>query len=159
MLIILKTKDPWQEDYHIAQRQQELQKMPLHAGLEKNFREIQRVSGSDMVIRRFKIAGETNTAVVYIDGIINDTIVGEMLHTLMVESLRESELRGMKKRWETNSDVLGLGNLIYRKKPRVWEEIEDDWDDIFPELEVDIIVEVEQKRTGLVSTPVHEESY
>lgn len=82
--------------------------MPLNTSLEENLREIERVSGSsaDMVIRRFKIAGKTGAAVVYIDGIINDTTVGEMLHTLMVESLRDRELRGMKLTVENLLDSL-----------------------------------------------------
>lgn len=54
---------------------------------------------------------------------------------------------------ELETDVLGFGNLIYRKDPKLWDEIGDDWDEIYPELEVDIEVEFNLARTGLVTDP------
>ncbi len=72
------------------------------------------------------------------------------------EAIRRRIEEHLNRSQELNSDVLGLGNLNSRKKPRLWEKIEKDWDDLFPKLEVDIIVEVELRRTGLVSTPIHE---
>ncbi len=55
---------------------------------------------------------------------------------------------------ELNADVLGLGNLVYRKQPRLWREIENRWDEILPELVVDLQVEYNLVRPGLVTNPV-----
>lgn len=41
------------------------------------------------------------------------------------------------------SDVFGFGAAIYRRYPRLWRQIEKDWDRIYPDLEV--VVEVESK--------------
>lgn len=55
---------------------------------------------------------------------------------------------------DLNADVLGLGNLVYRKQPRLWREIENRWDQIFPELVVDLRIEYNLVRPGLVTNPV-----
>ncbi len=60
----------------------------------------------------------------------------------------------ISKSQEFNSDIFGFGNVIYRKHPRIWEEIEDQWDDMFPELEVNVDVSLNIRRTGLVHSPM-----
>jgi len=85
------------------------------------------------------------------------TIEDEFTKTLAqktAESIKFDIEKHIEKSQELNSDVLGLGNLIYRKTPGIWKEIEEDWDDLFPELKVNIDVEIKLVRTGLVSTPV-----
>lgn len=52
-----------------------------------------------------------------------------------------------------NSDVFGFGNLIYRKDYPAWQRIEDRWEEIFPELVVDLDVEVMLLRAGLAKSP------
>ncbi|MFY9486273.1 MAG: Ger(x)C family spore germination protein [Bacillota bacterium] len=57
----------------------------------------------------------------------------------------------LSKARELGADVFGFGNLIYRKEPRVWEQIgEDRWHELFQTLKVNVDVEVHVRRPGLV---------
>lgn len=67
------------------------------------------------------------------------------------ESLRGRIESTLARSQEFNSDILGLGNLIYRKNYRLWNEIGEHWDEIFPTLVVDIEVHVNITRTGLTT--------
>ncbi|WP_106231683.1 Ger(x)C family spore germination protein [Orenia metallireducens] len=55
---------------------------------------------------------------------------------------------------EYNADIFGYGNAIYRSYPKKWEEIKDDWDQIFPTVVTDIKVEIIVKRLGMISQPI-----
>lgn len=50
---------------------------------------------------------------------------------------------------EYNSDIFGFGNMIYRKNPKLWAQLSDEWDNIFPTLEVEIEPKVEIINTAL----------
>ena len=52
------------------------------------------------------------------------------------------------------SDIFGFGNSFYRLKYDKWQEVKDDWDDIFSDLKVNINVEVELQRTGMINRSV-----
>ncbi|MGB3933895.1 MAG: Ger(x)C family spore germination protein [bacterium] len=54
---------------------------------------------------------------------------------------------------ELESDFLGFGNLIYRKLPREWKRLEPRWQEIFPNLKVNVDVRVVIQRGGLVVRP------
>ena len=43
-----------------------------------------------------------------------------------------------KVRKDYNSDIFGFGNLIYRQDPNLWRSLADRWDEIFPELTVNV---------------------
>ncbi len=86
--------------------------------------------------------------------ILRDDQFIDSLRRRSAEALRADIEKTISRSQELGSDVLGLGNLIYRKKPHEWWEIEDDWDEIFPELEVNIDVQVVIKRAGLIGPPV-----
>jgi spore germination protein KC len=49
---------------------------------------------------------------------------------------------------QLRSDVIGIGNLIYRKYPHIWWDIEKDWYEIFAGMEIDINVNARILRTG-----------
>ncbi len=55
---------------------------------------------------------------------------------------------------ELKSDYLGLGNILYRNRPELWDKVKESWYDIFPELVMDIDVEVIIRRTGLITSPL-----
>ena len=57
----------------------------------------------------------------------------------------------LKRAQELNSDYLGLGNLIHRRLPQEWERLEPRWEEIFPTLTLDIQVQVDIVRAGLVT--------
>lgn len=59
----------------------------------------------------------------------------------------ESEIReAIAKAKKAKTDVFGFGEAIHRAYPKEWKKIENRWDEIFPELHVDVAVEA--KITG-----------
>jgi spore germination protein KC len=52
------------------------------------------------------------------------------------------------------SDIIGFGNLIYRKQPRLWNEIGDRWYEVFKDIEIDVRVNMNIRRTGLIASPL-----
>ncbi|GAK09077.1 Ger(x)C family spore germination protein [Geomicrobium sp. JCM 19038] len=46
------------------------------------------------------------------------------------------------------ADVLGFGQMIHRKHPKVWEQLEDNWDEEFPNVEVTYEVNINITDTG-----------
>ena len=56
---------------------------------------------------------------------------------------------------ELKSDIVGFGNLIYRKNPKLWQRIESRWDEeIYPQLRINLIVEFDILRSGLTNNPL-----
>lgn len=49
---------------------------------------------------------------------------------------------------ELNTDIFGFGDAVHRKYPKEWKELEGQWDEVFQEIEVEIIVEAKVRRSG-----------
>lgn len=49
---------------------------------------------------------------------------------------------------EFRSDVFGFGSALHRQNPAMWRKVKDRWDEIFPELEVEISVRGRLLRSG-----------
>lgn len=47
------------------------------------------------------------------------------------------------------ADAIGIGEYIMKFHPKVWKEIQKDWDDIFPELDIEVVVDAKIRRRGL----------
>ncbi|TNJ67954.1 Ger(x)C family spore germination protein [Paenibacillus hemerocallicola] len=52
---------------------------------------------------------------------------------------------------EFGADIFGFGEAIHRDEPKAWEKLQSSWNTIFPELPVQVRVEVKIKRTGTQS--------
>ena len=63
-------------------------------------------------------------------------------------------MAALNKAQELNADVFGFGEALHRKYPKQWKELEKDWDEIFPELEVEIVVETQVSRSGISIKPI-----
>ena len=48
-----------------------------------------------------------------------------------------------------NADVMGFDRYLEKYKPKVWKEIKGEWDEIFPNLTVEVNVETKIRRIGL----------
>lgn len=48
-----------------------------------------------------------------------------------------------------NADILCIGEHISKFEPDLWKEIEEDWDEIFPTLNINVHADVKIRRTGL----------
>jgi len=88
-------RDPWHEKYDIEKRQEKLQQMKLSKKLQANIDLIEKITGSssDLIIRKFRIGATVDAAIVCLDGMIKEAVIDEMLHSLIVESIRDRWLR------------------------------------------------------------------
>ncbi|MTI60342.1 MAG: Ger(x)C family spore germination protein [Firmicutes bacterium] len=59
----------------------------------------------------------------------------------------------LKKAKDYKTDIFAFGEAFHRKYPDKWQEIERDWDDIFPEIKVSIEVDSQLHHAGLNVKP------
>lgn len=50
---------------------------------------------------------------------------------------------------EFKVDVIGLGRHISKYEPDLWEEVKDNWDEIFPSVEFEVNVDSRLRRIGM----------
>ncbi len=56
----------------------------------------------------------------------------------------------IKKAKEYKTDIFGFGEEVHKKYPDKWYNIKDNWDILFSELKINIIVEADIKRSGMI---------
>lgn len=78
----------------------------------------------------------------------------EALNRRMAAVVRNEIEMALEKARELRSDVFGLGNVIYRTRPRDWKRLEEKWKKIFPSVLVDIEVQAVVRRHGLIVEPI-----
>ncbi|HPD01686.1 MAG TPA: Ger(x)C family spore germination C-terminal domain-containing protein, partial [Acetivibrio sp.] len=69
-----------------------------------------------------------------------------------VKSLCEKALNKAQK--ELKTDIFGFGEEIHRKHPKLWKKLKKEWSNKFPDLPVNITVEVETKQLGGIGKPL-----
>jgi len=74
----------------------------------------------------------------------------EMLERRQAAVIRNEIRLALKKAQEVNSDIFRFAQVIHRSFPQKWKKIKGDWDEIFPRLHVNIEVDSEIRRIGLV---------
>jgi spore germination protein KC len=86
-----------------------------------------------------------------------DKSLDQDLENRFAEAIRRDCERALTRAKELNADIFGFGNAVYRKHPRLWEkELAGRWDEIFPRLSVEFLVEAPIKRSGMILTsPPH----
>ncbi len=66
-------------------------------------------------------------------------------------NLEESIKRTVQKiQKDLKADLIGVSDYLYKFEPDTWESIEDDFYEIFPEMDIEIKADVEIKRRGLI---------
>ena len=50
---------------------------------------------------------------------------------------------------EFNADALGILEYLYKFHPKIYKEVEKDWDSIFPYIDIEVDVDVKIRRRGL----------
>ncbi|MDU0200834.1 MULTISPECIES: Ger(x)C family spore germination protein [Paenibacillus] len=63
----------------------------------------------------------------------------------------ESSVQDVQKRFKT--DIFDFANVFYRKYPKQWEEVKEEWDEMFAHIEVNAVVDAHINRPGLVNWP------
>jgi spore germination protein KC len=81
--------------------------------------------------------------------------VWELMESLQNEAIRQEIGIALKRAQELKADVFGFGEAFHKKHPRLWKEMEYNWQEIFPSLEVDIVVESIVKKPGIILSNVY----
>ena len=70
---------------------------------------------------------------------------------------KEIVLESVERAKELKTDIFGFGDEIERVSPKKWEEIKNNWDEVFPTTEVDVKVDIKIRRLGTISDSFQEE--
>lgn len=82
----------------------------------------------------------------------------EMLKSLeskQAASIYNEIMSSVKKAQELKADIFCFGEAVQRKYPKEWADLENRWDDIFPNVQVEVIIHGQIYGTGKVSKPVN----
>lgn len=52
------------------------------------------------------------------------------------------------------ADIFHFGSKVHRQYPKFWKTAESDWENIFPNLNVEVNVDSSVKRPGIISKPI-----
>lgn len=69
---------------------------------------------------------------------------------------QEVEHTLLKVQTEYKSDIFGFGQLVHRKYPQEWKEMQDNWDELFSQATIEVEVESKVTKTGKSTYPVKE---
>jgi spore germination protein KC len=79
----------------------------------------------------------------------------------LIEQLAAQEIKHMveeivkKAKDEFNADIFGFGDRLHKQYPKVWNLVEKDWGEIYPDVKVTVDVEAKIRRTGMITnTPI-----
>lgn len=71
--------------------------------------------------------------------------------------IKEEVLNAFKKAKDLNCDIFGFSEAIHRKNPTLWKTMEKNWDKIFPDIQLNVIVEAKLRRPGMIIKPLKPE--
>lgn len=72
--------------------------------------------------------------------------------TKKLQTMVENSIRRLQT--EHRCDSIGFGDAIYRRYPAYWQRIKDDWDQIYPNVKMNITVRIDIENTGTVIKPI-----
>lgn len=78
----------------------------------------------------------------------------ELLNKEQDAAIKNEVMSALKKAKELNTDIFGFGESIHQKYPSQWKNMESRWDELFPDLEVEVNVESKLNLTGRINRPV-----
>ncbi len=84
-------------------------------------------------------------------GFKESSSITQSLKNRLAAAVRNDMKLAIDKARSLNSDIFGFGNAFYRLKYKEWKKYEDKWDEIFASLPVEINVETNIFRTGMVN--------
>jgi hypothetical protein len=51
---------------------------------------------------------------------------------------------------EFETDIIGIDRYLRQRHPDLWKTVEKDWQEIFPNIDIDVSTNVKIRRVGLV---------
>ncbi|MBS5910254.1 MAG: Ger(x)C family spore germination C-terminal domain-containing protein [Paenibacillus macerans] len=71
----------------------------------------------------------------------------------MADHIRETVEQTVKESQRMRTDIFNFGQAINRKSPRAWKELQANWEQFFPGMEVQVAVDVSVRRIGMNRFP------
>lgn len=87
------------------------------------------------------------------DNLASDDNMPLLLEEVEKTTKREIQM-AFEKAKELGTDIFGFGKLLYRKHPRNWEKIKNQWDKEFRNVQVNIKVKVNPGSNGRIMQPI-----
>lgn len=83
--------------------------------------------------------------------------ISKALGKVKKDAIHNEVMAALKKAKKLNADIFGFGKIVHKKFPKQWKEMEGEWDELFPKLEVAVQVESVMRRVGTISKPANAE--
>ena len=61
----------------------------------------------------------------------------------------------LNKAKELDADIYGFGDMVYKKYPKQWESMKDNWDEIFKNIDLELEVKVAIRGSGRIVKPAY----
>lgn len=68
--------------------------------------------------------------------------------------IKKEVIAAVEKAKYLNADVFGFGDNIYQHYPKEWVKMQNSWNEIFKNINVDVQVEAKIRRTGRITKPI-----
>jgi len=106
----------------------------------------------------------TVTVQLYAKGVIvdNESNYGDLrekeilkLSDAIHKKIKEDIVEGVRLiQQKYHADILGIGRSIHQQLPKEWDKMKDRWDDIYPDVEVNVIPHVIIENVGVINKPI-----
>lgn len=70
-----------------------------------------------------------------------------------VEVIQSEVLAALKKARKLRADIFGFGDALHQKYPKQWRENVSKWDEVFPDIEVELKIDAKIRRSGRIMQP------
>lgn len=77
----------------------------------------------------------------------------DLINTQQSEVIKEEVIKVINKAQQNNTDIFGFGDAIHRQHPGKWKDIEDKWEEMFPEIKINVNVKSIINRTYDIREP------
>jgi len=77
----------------------------------------------------------------------------EKIQEASAEVIRQEVMAAFDKSKELNADIFGFGEMLHKKYSNEWKTLKDNWDEIYPTIELNIDVETKIIKTDLLRKP------
>ncbi|HAE91515.1 Ger(x)C family spore germination protein [Tissierella praeacuta] len=114
-------------------------------------RHLIREDGNIKIRIDIEIEGNLQEYIIRERPMVNDMEIMNKMENAINEVLENeinSTLEVLQKQYK--ADAIYIGEYLYKYHPKVWKEVENDWDEIFPQIDIDVVVDSKIRRRGLV---------
>lgn len=77
-----------------------------------------------------------------------------MLQNEEEDIIKKEVISAIEKAKYLNADIFGFGDNIYQYYPKEWSKMQNNWNEIFKNINVDVQVEAKIRRTGRITKPI-----